>query len=80
MLDIRDRWGRLLANCATPGEGSRRSAPPHVMVRDLLHELADALADNGSVELGALSELARQDDSATSALCTGFHLLREGML
>ena len=56
MLDIRDRR-TVLAALRDARRRFEKGAPPHVMVRDLLHELADALADSGRIELGALSEL-----------------------
>ena len=45
------------------------------MVRDLLHELADALADSGRIELGALSELSLDKTSRRSASSTDSRLL-----
>ena len=60
MLDIRGRR-TVLAELRDARRRFEKAAPPHVMVRDLLYELADS----GPFELRcAVGAVARQDESA----------------
>ncbi|MGN6868665.1 MAG: hypothetical protein ACTHMY_09710 [Solirubrobacteraceae bacterium] len=54
MLDVRDR-SSILAALRDAGRRFEKGAPPPLVVRDLLHELADALADSGPFELDVQS-------------------------
>jgi len=62
MLDIRD-CRTVLAELRDALRRFEKAAPPHVMVCDLLYELADS----GPFELrSAVGAVARQDESAVS--------------